>query len=414
MTVALPNIKEGGKKKKKKNGRCQSSMAGSFPQLEKEHSGMREGAQSSLEVSFGATPSGIPWLDEMMTELDVELRETELAGKKVGAHVCFGTKFAPVLQQDASNMRTVPQQKVKTKALLPLFKKTLGNTNNNKKHKHSVSQEGRPVKVAYAPTVTLATSHARCHSGGEMTLRDYLTLAQACQRAGKAKTEASAYYKVGEICAQNPETLSQALRYFERYYTLCKRSQDSIGEAKALNCLGIVHQEMKNYEDALKYHTIHSQLNDSSTRFIAFTNIGIVSILKDDYEGAMNAYKAAMQYAIRSGDKSTELMTLSNLASVARKQKDFDTSRMCTTRHLELAQLVDDSEAQQDAHEQYAFLHMDVKNWSEAHKHLSSVRSLATTCSDQLKCKLGIVKAASGMEEHFKQVALKMGSTITA
>ena len=86
------------------------------------------------------------------------------------------------------------------------------------------------------------------------------------------------------------------------------------------------------------------------------------------------------------------------------------------SRHLELAQVINDPTAQQAAFEQLASLQAERGDWTDAHRHYKDARGLAglqriepvTTSSERLKCKLGFVKATESMEQYFRDHAKKM------
>ena len=65
---------------------------------------------------------------------------------------------------------------------------------------------GRPIHVPYRPDIRAKVSvgmtiHTHCQPK-PMTFRDFHLLAEACQRAGKARMEGHAYYKIAELLAQ--------------------------------------------------------------------------------------------------------------------------------------------------------------------------------------------------------------------
>ena len=438
----LPSVDKGTKP-----GKARASRLAELPR--RSQAGEKGAKGAGAELRFEET--GVPWLDAMHKEMLAEYKETSRAGA-AGTHDAYASPFKPALSGKPHHDVHVPSTSTalveatptpdpaKNTALVPLS----GSGSRNRLAPVISSGAGQPVPLPYAPTVSLEVApHAKAGPGAksQMTLRDYNMLAMACQRGGRGKTEASAYYKMGELYSKDPATLQSAGRCFERYYTLCKHLHDVAGEAKALNCLGIVHQQQGSLEAALQCHRAHLDIAAPSNQFIAHTNIGIIQALLGNHEEALASHKKAMHCTIRSGDKQAELLALANLGLLGQQSKDYMTAQVCPctrfqhmdrlpmklstqicmSRHLELAQVINDPTAQQLACEQLAELHSEKGDWTEAHKYYTDARSLAglqkstpMQMNDTLKCKLGVVKATGKMNEYFRDVAAKMGASVSA
>ena len=62
---------------------------------------------------------------------------------------------------------------------------------------------GRPIHIPYRPDLRLQLSSSTSPIQTKpMSFKDYQFLSEACQRAGKARVEGHAYYKMGESLAQ--------------------------------------------------------------------------------------------------------------------------------------------------------------------------------------------------------------------
>eukprot|EP00659_Diplonema_papillatum_P016513 gene16513-25320_t len=351
--------------------------------------------QSALEIDCETT--GIPWLDDMHREMRNEMREAALAGQQVGAYAAYATRFDPKIEADhdrVPSLRRKPRKPCTVSgspgpAVQPIVQASLKVPSG----RHALAPIQMLAKHGDNTQLVPADSH-------------------------KLRTGAESRASPGELCNQAPELRGKAIKCFERYRVLSQRLGDQAGEAKALNSLGIVYQNMGGLEDALRCHKEHLELGDPGTLFIAHTNVGLVMSLLGDQQSAMGSLKNSMQYAIRSGDKQAELLALANLGIVGRKLEDYDMAQLCLARHLELAQYINDKAAQHEACEQLALLQSERRDWTEAVKYLSDARDLnqsnptpgAVATDDKLKCKLGIAKATTTMQQHFREVAERMGS----
>ncbi|CUG91041.1 Hypothetical protein, putative [Bodo saltans] len=286
----------------------------------------------------------------------------------------------------------------------------------------STTATGKPIYVPYTPDLRAklgaATSLHTHVSQKPMVLRDYQMLAEACQRAGRARTEGHAYYKIGELLSKNKrDTLSKSVLYFKRYLNISRRLNDLQGEAKALNCLGIVHYEMggsNNFHIGLEYHKQHAEIADAAGIFIANTNMGLVHAKLGDHSSSMECHKQALQYAVRAGDKAAESLALANLGQSGTKQGDASTARVCVERHLELVTTLHDDAAACEAYEQLGTLAMERGDFATASENLLLALDVAMRTGDQekakkLRCQVGFVQGMMRVDDQMRTAAGLMG-----
>lgn len=287
----------------------------------------------------------------------------------------------------------------------------------------SSTATGKPIYVPYTPDLRAklgASTALHTHvSQKPMVLRDYQLLAETCQRAGRARTEGHAYYKIGELLSKNKrDTLPKSVMFFKRYLNISRRLNDLQGEAKALNCLGIVHYEMggaNNMHIALEYHRQHAEIADAAGIFIANTNMGLAHAKLGDFSAAIECHKQALQYAVRAGDKAAESLALANLGLAGAKQGDTSTARVCVERHLELVTTLRDDSAACEAYEQLGVLAIQRGDFATASENLLLALDVAIRGGDQekakqLRCQVGFVQGMLRVDEQMRSTAGLMGS----
>ena len=327
--MPLPGLvpkKKSTKRKKNVKEKKSSVLSGSG----RTNAGLHSNARTSASP-IRMEETGVPWLDDMQQSLQTKYHETTLMGMKVGTHEAFTSKFAPQLRGGGDSAMPPPPDYKNTPqtstALVPA-QQSLSLSAGRKLAPLPVTTAGIPVPCA--PAISLdAAKHSSPLKHAQMNLNDYEILAVACQRGGRGKTEAYAHFKMGEMCSKNPDTIGKAGKCFERYYTLCKHLKDADGEAKALNCLGIIHQQMGDLGAALQCHQAHLNIAPPSGQFIAHINIGVIQMHLGRLDEALQSHKDAMHSAIRSGEKQSELVALANLGMVGQKQKDYNTAQVC-------------------------------------------------------------------------------------
>jgi tetratricopeptide (TPR) repeat protein len=281
---------------------------------------------------------------------------------------------------------------------------------------------GKPLHVLYTPDIraklpagTATHSHV---APKPMALRDYEMLADACQRAGRARTESHAYYKIGELLSAKAESRPKAVAYFKRYLNLSRRLNDLQGEAKALNCLGVVHHEMggpENLNAALEFHQQHAAIADAAGVFIANTNMGLAYRRLGDAQAALQCFKNTLKYAVRAGDRAAESLALANLGQAGSDAGDFATARVCVERHLEISATLQDTASSCEAHEQLGTLASQRGDFAAAVSSFTQALDEALREGDQdraraLRCQIGVAQGLLKAEQALAAKAFDMGT----
>lgn len=274
-------------------------------------------------------------------------------------------------------------------------------------HQEVVSQE--PLRLMYDPhqvrMIEKGFSFKKIAS-----LRDYKMMAAACNRAGKPRMEALAYYKLG--CMY--EELFQphaALKYYQKFLQLSQGLQDSVGTALALNCLGVCcHLIGGEYlKKSLQYHMEHWEIADIQGKIIAHINMGLVFSQMGDIENAAENHRMALQYASDIQDEHGESIALANLGVLGKGIGDLQTAQACIERHLLLSEYMKDPECQSDAYHQLGLLAMKKKDYETAVTMLKKAREIALengdqTKSNQIKCTLGVATGNLLLDQHIQNI----------
>lgn len=103
----------------------------------------------------------------------------------------------------------------------------------------------------------------------------------ACRRADRGNMEAAAYFCMG-VLHDNLEEFDPAIKAYQNFLAVCRRTGDRIGEALAYNAIAVDFHlrgqrtaNPKNYKMAVHYHTKHLSVADEQGQFVAHTNLGL-------------------------------------------------------------------------------------------------------------------------------------------
>jgi tetratricopeptide (TPR) repeat protein len=265
-----------------------------------------------------------------------------------------------------------------------------------------------------------------------LTQADYVALADACQRAGRARVESHAHFKAAELMITERASRPQAAGHLVQYLNLSRRLEDLPGEAKALNALGVLYYQLAldNAENpggadgravvdllerSLQYHRQHAAIADAAGVFIANTNAGLVYERLGDATAAVEAHKLALTFAVQAGDKNAESVALANVAAAGTTTGDAATTRLCGQRQLELGDTLRSGAVSCEAHEQLGQLALQRGDFAGASTHLTAAFETAAAEGDpaksqRLRCLLGVVQSAARVDERMRtQAAAMMG-----
>lgn len=168
-------------------------------------------------------------------------------------------------------------------------------------------------------------------------LKDYSMLAFACKRAGKHRDEGRAYYSEGVLC-DNLGKYMTAINFYKKFLDICKSIGDNHGEALAYNCIGVDYQmlgslakrenydpnlktsekESKYYNKAVEFHLKHKEIADTSGKFIAHVNLGIIYNQLGDQEKSNINHQFALRYAVQMSSVPGQKIALGNLGKIGK------------------------------------------------------------------------------------------------
>eukprot|EP00658_Telonema_sp_P-2_P067713 TRINITY_DN56647_c0_g1_i2.p1 TRINITY_DN56647_c0_g1~~TRINITY_DN56647_c0_g1_i2.p1 ORF type:complete len:220 (-),score=74.56 TRINITY_DN56647_c0_g1_i2:279-938(-) len=198
---------------------------------------------------------------------------------------------------------------------------------------------------------------------------------------------------------------------------------------KALNSLGNVFYYLMNTDTASRtmngrsrdeilqvaaeYHQQHAEVADAAGLFIANTNLGVTYKALGENEAALDAFKAALQYAVRAGDKAAEALALSNLSEVEGEVGDGQTAQVCIERNLEIAASTRNTKVECESHAQLASLAARRGDYASATESYLLALDVAMAEGDsekasEVRCEIGVVQGLMRMDEQMQRVAERM------
>lgn len=259
-------------------------------------------------------------------------------------------------------------------------------------------------------------------------IRDFTVVAFSSHRAGKKDVEAGAYVSIA-VTQDNLGNYQQAIDSYKQYYSICKDIKDRGAEAVACNCIGVNYMFLaspvsdagiikgmfdtstarEHLNKAIEYHTLHLGLADSGGKFVAHTNLGLCYSMLGEVANAAKHHQDALRIAIRMQTLYGQSIAVGNLGILAMMKSDTSTARTCFQQHLQLAQTLQDTEAEVNAWKLLAQICTIEESFAEALDNLEQARRVATKegYMNELKrilCLMGFAKGSMEFAAHSEQL----------
>jgi len=277
-------------------------------------------------------------------------------------------------------------------------------------------------------TATLVGGGSEHDAKMSTSIRDFTVVAFSSHRAGKKDIEAGAYVSIA-VTQDNLGNYQQAIDSYKQYYSICKEIKDRAAEAVACNCIGVNFMFLaspisdagviRGVSDtsaareclvkAIEYHTLHLGLADTGGKFVAHTNLGLCYSMIGDVANAAKHHQDALRTAIRMQTLYGQSIAVGNLGILAMLKSDTTTARTCFQQHLQLAQTLQDTEAEVNAWKLLAQISTMEESFAQALESLEQARRVATKegYMNELKrilCLIGFAKGSLEFAGHSERL----------
>eukprot|EP00658_Telonema_sp_P-2_P066025 TRINITY_DN5513_c0_g1_i3.p2 TRINITY_DN5513_c0_g1~~TRINITY_DN5513_c0_g1_i3.p2 ORF type:complete len:262 (+),score=51.34 TRINITY_DN5513_c0_g1_i3:609-1394(+) len=247
-------------------------------------------------------------------------------------------------------------------------------------------------------------------------LSDAKMLASANRRAGKIRYEGISYYRMG-VLHDNLKEYKKAIGQYKKFLAICKRTNDTVGEALAYNCIAVDFQMMggaNNLEKSIEYHTKHRDIADVAGKFTSYSNLGIAYQEMGDLDQAVHNHQNALRHAIHISSLEGESVACANLGVAGAAHGEISTARACAERHLQLAASMHDYKSEADAHRQLGQLAVADGDFDFAREEFNQALEISQSDvtgkaeTKRARFALGLAKGNEKLEAHMRQIAEAM------
>lgn len=198
-------------------------------------------------------------------------------------------------------------------------------------------------------------------------IADLRSAAIAGLRTNKKDIEAISSVSLG-IIYDNIGDYESAIQEYTKYAELCDLLHDKLGKSAALNYLGVSYMllgtkvsdtgmnpipcignnkdtTLENIQQAIKFHQMHVQnSNNDVEKFIALINLGLCFSILQEFTESNQYYQDALKLSINIKSIFGQSIAVGNLGLNGFKQDDFKSAKLCFEQNLQLVQMLIDFE----------------------------------------------------------------------
>ena len=209
---------------------------------------------------------------------------------------------------------------------------------------------------------------------------------EIAKQRNKPDELALAYKQLGNIALQKGQYPIVA-GFYDSCLTYYSSLNDSNGESKVWNNLGILYQNIGDLHTSIDFHMkslyAKKQLNDSLGMANSYNNIGSVYFEIHDLDKAYSSYQQALEISTKLGHIHTSISVYNNLGLINQELGQQTQALENFNKAIDLAFKVDDMAAMADAYHNIGKSNMELGNFDESLKNYKKALEL----SDQLGIK---------------------------
>lgn len=206
--------------------------------------------------------------------------------------------------------------------------------------------------------------------------------------------EANSLYLLG-VCHEIMSSYPQAMKYLSEAIKLAQHLGEKKIMGDALNYVGVIHDNLNNYSNALKAYfralKIYEDVKENKKIAIVLSNIGLIYTNIKDYRNALKFYSHALDIAEEENDGESLLITNINIGLTHSQLGNFEEALKFLYDAYNRASASNDKRRASTALDHIAETNIKLKNNEEAFRLFEESRKLKLEIED----KRGLVKIYS-------------------
>jgi len=145
-------------------------------------------------------------------------------------------------------------------------------------------------------------------------LKDLMIRAKGGIKAGDITKEAHMAFYLG-IMNEEEKKYENALKFYKKYFLSAKLLQDIYGTELALNRIAVLFSNIYDYNQSIYYNEKHKEITTHNLNgFVAYYNCGVCYRILENFEESIKNFETALKMSEEENDLESYTLTLAQLA----------------------------------------------------------------------------------------------------
>ena len=244
------------------------------------------------------------------------------------------------------------------------------------------------------------------------TLSDLMIRAKGGIKAGDITKEAHMAFYLG-IMNEEEKKYETALKFYKKYFLSAKLLQDIYGTELALNRIGVLFSNIYDYEQSIYYNEKHKEITTHNLNgFVAFYNCGVCHRILENFEESIKNFTTALKMSEEENDLESYTLCLAQLAITYLFMGDFNNyvefseeffSKNKSLNHVEMALEMEILSG---------YLYNYCGNFDDAKEFYKNALKKSEDCQNErykwvTLCNIGIIDADKDIDDYIEKLAEK-------
>ncbi|MBE9117484.1 tetratricopeptide repeat protein [Lusitaniella coriacea LEGE 07157] len=209
---------------------------------------------------------------------------------------------------------------------------------------------------------------------------------QGISEQQKRISQASTYHQLG-IVAQQLREWEDARGYYQQALSIKIEYNDRHSQASTYHQLGRVAQELREWEDARGYYqqalSLFIEYNDRYSQASTYHNLGRVAQELREWEDARGYYQQALSIKIEYNDRHSQASTYHNLGIVAQELREWEDARGYYQQALSIKIEYNDRHSQARIYHCLGIVAQKLREWEDARGYYQQALSIKIEYNDR-------------------------------
>lgn len=244
------------------------------------------------------------------------------------------------------------------------------------------------------------------------TLSDLMLRAKGGIQPGDIPKEAHMAFYLG-VMNEEEKNYEEALKFYKKYFLSAKLLQDIYGTELALNRIAVLYSNLYDYEQSLYYNEKHKEITTHNINgFVSYFNSGICLRMIGDIKESLVNFQKALQFSNEESDLEAYILTLSQMSISLLFNGNIEKYNEFSNEFFEKNKILKHPEMEMEMLMLSGFVFNYLKDYEKAYDFYSKGLVFASKIKNEYYkavclSNLGTINFFNSIDEEFKEIEEK-------